>query len=116
MYIHVCVYIYENIYTHIHINTYIMYTYIFVGIWPPESDQSDINTTDRHVGEKFLATGDDLGQVKVFNAPCVKVGSKYLACDGHSSHVTCVRWTIGDHLISTGGNDNCTFVWTMTTK
>ena len=61
-------------------------------------------------------SNDDFGQVKLFNAPCVKEGAKFLAYDGHSSHVTCVRWTIGDHLISTGGNDKCTFVWRLTVK
>jgi len=42
-------------------------------------------------------------------------GSKYLTFDGHSSHVSNVKWTVGgNHLISTGGNDKCIFVWEMT--
>ena len=87
-----------------------------VGIWPPGADGSDINATDRHVSGKFLATSDDFGQVKIFNTPCVKEGAKFRAYDGHSSHVTCVRWTLKDHLVSVGGNDKCTFVWSLNLK
>ena len=36
---------------------------------------------------------------------------------GHSSHVTNVRWTADDkHIISTGGEDNCVFIWKVLDK
>ena len=44
----------------------------------------------------------------------LNIGSKFLTFDGHSSHVSNVKWTVGNHLISTGGNDKCIFVWQMT--
>ncbi len=86
------------------------------GIWPPGADMSDINSVDRHVGCKLLATADDFGLVKLFRYPCVSEGSKFAAYSGHSSHVTNVRWTVGDTLISVGGNDKCVFVWQLSEK
>jgi hypothetical protein len=44
-----------------------------VGIWPPGADGTDVNSADKHGKGKFLATGDDFGQVKIFNYPCAKV-------------------------------------------
>lgn len=87
-----------------------------VGIWPPGADGSDINSADRSVNGKFIATADDFGQVKIFNAPCVKEGAKFKTGDGHSSHVTNVRWTIKDGLVSVGGNDKCAFIWQLNLK
>ena len=81
------------------------------GIWAPGTDISDINSCDRNLSEELLATGDDFSFVKIFRYPVVEEGSKFLALEGHSSHVTCVRWAIGGQLLSTGGNDNCIFVW-----
>jgi len=99
------------------------------GIWPSGADGSDINAVDRHHSHKYAATSDDFGQVKIFRYPCVKENSKSVSGDGHSSHVTCVRWaqhsstTHGtssdknaadntcDYMVSTGGNDKCVFVW-----
>eukprot|EP00606_Chrysophyceae_sp_TOSAG23-5_P000614 GSChrysophyteH2.ASY1.ANO1.813.1 assembled CDS len=81
------------------------------GIWPPGSDTSDINACDRSHKQDLLATVDDFGLVKVFRYPAVDDASKHLQFAGHSSHVTNVRWTLGENLITTGGNDKCVFVW-----
>ena len=81
------------------------------GIWPPGSDTSDINACDRSHKQDLLATVDDYGLVKVFRYPPVDDASKHLQFSGHSSHVTNVRWTLGENLITTGGNDKCVFVW-----
>lgn len=81
------------------------------GIWSPGLDTSDINSCDRDMVEQLIATGDDFGHVKIFRYPAVAEGSKYLQLEGHSSHVTNVRWNSGENLLSTGGNDNCIFVW-----
>ena len=83
------------------------------GIWAPGMDGSDINSVDRDVRGKLLASGDDFGQVKLFNYPVVKEGSQFNAYDGHSSHVTNVRWTADNTLVSTGGNDKCVMVWEL---
>lgn len=88
------------------------------GIWEPGMDTTDINSVDRNVTGKLLATADDFGKVRLFRYPCVQEGSKYVAsCDAHSSHVTCVRWTIsGNVLASVGGNDKCLFLWDVHKK
>jgi len=83
------------------------------GIWPPGVDTTEINACDKHISGKFIATADDSSHVKLFRFPSVQEGSKYLTFDGHSSHVTNVKWTVGNHLISSGGNDKCIFVWQM---
>jgi len=81
------------------------------GIWAPGMDGSDINCCDRDPTESLLATADDFGHVKVFRYPAVSDTSKFVQMEGHSSHCTGVRWTMGEHLVSVGGNDKCVFVW-----
>ena len=91
------------------------------GIWPEDSDGTDVNATARSHGAKsyaadapagLLATADDFGKVKVFRWPCVvprAVNQTYL---GHSSHVTNVAFSTDDELlVSTGGNDRAVFQW-----
>lgn len=87
------------------------------GIWPPGSSESDVNSCDRSALGKLLVTADDFGAIKVFSYPVVNEGSKFVQGDGHSSHVTCVRFSISDDtVISTGGNDKCVFVWGVREK
>ena len=81
------------------------------GIWPPGADTTDINSCDRSPIQDLLATVDDFGLLKLFRYPAVRDSSKFLQFEGHSSHATCVRWTMGEHLVTTGGNDKCVFVW-----
>ncbi|CAM9841758.1 unnamed protein product, partial [Phaeothamnion confervicola] len=84
------------------------------GIWSAGADGTDINAVDRsHTFEKVpvLATADDFGRVKLFPYPAL--GSAADKCyRGHSSHVTCVRFSHDDgYLVTTGGADRCVFVW-----
>jgi microtubule-associated protein-like 6 len=82
------------------------------GIWPPGKSLSHINTADRDYIQSLIVTGDDDGFVKVFRYPSTSDRDKYTKLSGHASHVTCVRFTSGgNNIISTGGNDQCTFVW-----
>jgi microtubule-associated protein-like 6 len=82
------------------------------GIWPPCSDGTDINAVHRNHAGHLLATADDFGKVKVFRYPCVSKSSEYTELSGHSSHVTNVRWMMGDGmLVSTGGNDKSVMLW-----
>ena len=90
----------------------IIIIFIHLDIRPPGSDTSDINSVD-HVNHKLIATADDFGLVKLFRYPCIAKDSKFLFFQGHSSHVTNVRWTVSNHLVSAGGNDKCIFIWNM---
>ena len=82
------------------------------GIWPPFADGSDINSCDRSSNYKVLATADDFGFVKLFRYPCPVEKANYHKYNGHSSHVTKVRFhTQCQYLISAGGNDKALFQW-----
>lgn len=81
------------------------------GIWPTGVDGSEINCIDRNSSGELLATGDDSSRIKLFRFPCSIENSKSKEYTGHSSHVTTVRWTLDDHLISVGGKDCCTMIW-----
>lgn len=86
------------------------------GIFPPGSDLSDINAVDRDISWKYLATSDDFGEVKIYRFPCIFDKAKAIIARGHSSHVTNVRWTASNMLISVGGNDKCVFIWDVEEK
>jgi microtubule-associated protein-like 6 len=52
-----------------------------MGIWPSGSDGTDVNSLDRSRSQRYIATADDLGLVKLFNYPCVMKdpGCRYVA-------------------------------------
>ncbi|XP_050404782.1 echinoderm microtubule-associated protein-like 6 [Patella vulgata] len=83
-----------------------------LGIWPRDSDNADVNCAHlSHLGTA-LATGDDNGFVKLFDFPCPNRNATHKRFVGHSAHVTNVKFSSDDkHLISTGGDDCCVFVW-----
>ncbi|ESO87658.1 hypothetical protein LOTGIDRAFT_166239 [Lottia gigantea] len=83
-----------------------------IGIWPRDSSNADVNCAHlSHLGSS-LATGDDNGFVKLFEFPCSDRYASHKNYVGHSAHVTNVRFSSDDrHLISTGGDDCCVFVW-----
>eukprot|EP00742_Colponemidia_sp_Colp-10_P006323 GILJ01006777.1.p1 GENE.GILJ01006777.1~~GILJ01006777.1.p1 ORF type:complete len:2262 (-),score=409.36 GILJ01006777.1:195-6980(-) len=82
------------------------------GIWPPCADGTDINGCARSNNQKYIATADDFGKIKLFRYPCVTKGAGDITKTGHSSHVTSCRFTPDDQfLVSTGGNDKSVFIW-----
>lgn len=52
-----------------HTRTGVLNPNIF-GIWPPNSDVTDINAVDVHPQVQLVATADDFGFVKLFRYPC----------------------------------------------
>lgn len=87
------------------------------GIWEPGMDGSDINAVDRSPiehsdGYHVLASGDDRGKVKLWRFPSMIENSKSVVGNGHSSHVTMVKFSSdGKNIYSAGGNDQCIFQW-----
>lgn len=60
----------------------------------------------------MIATGNDDSLVRLFHYPCVVPKQVHKAYQGHSSHITQVRFSKDDNfLVSTGGNDKCVLVW-----
>eukprot|EP00735_Rhodelphis_limneticus_P013833 TRINITY_DN778_c0_g1::TRINITY_DN778_c0_g1_i1::g.18392::m.18392 TRINITY_DN778_c0_g1::TRINITY_DN778_c0_g1_i1::g.18392 ORF type:complete len:868 (+),score=361.39,sp/Q05BC3/EMAL1_MOUSE/34.07/6e-133,WD40/PF00400.27/0.14,WD40/PF00400.27/0.00013,WD40/PF00400.27/3.4,WD40/PF00400.27/1.3,WD40/PF00400.27/0.0074,WD40/PF00400.27/1.2e+03,WD40/PF00400.27/0.56,WD40/PF00400.27/0.00013,WD40/PF00400.27/0.003,WD40/PF00400.27/9.9e-06,HELP/PF03451.9/3.3e-16,HELP/PF03451.9/3.9e+03,Cytochrom_D1/PF02239.11/1.9e+02,Cytoc len=89
------------------------------GIWPPDSDGTDINAVDHTPNKKLVATAGDDGTVRLFKSPAHEPGRNKMAPahegTGHSSHVTSVRFLpSSSHVISTGGNDCSVFQWKVT--
>ncbi len=93
-----------------------------MGVWPPNSDGTDVNAVDRSPSGRFLISGDDFGkvehahrhcmldgfpeedlpllsssQVKLFNYPVVVHHAPSLVYGGHSSFVPNVR-SVGSRL------------------
>ncbi|MGL4948214.1 MAG: hypothetical protein ACRC42_02390, partial [Mycoplasma sp.] len=80
------------------------------GIWPDCASGDDINACDIDKTKKVMVTSDDFGKVKLFRYPSVKERSAFNQYNGHSSHVTCVRFSCNNkYVISTGGNDKAIF-------
>ena len=86
-----------------------------MGVWAPGSDGTDVNACDRSPDNEFLVTADDHGGVKLFAYPAVVEDAAHREYRGHSSHVTCVRFSPdGERVITAGGRDRCVFqyrVW-----
>lgn len=87
------------------------------GVWSSNHEYeglNDVNAMDRHCDGKLLAVGDDMSNVKIYRYPCVEERSRCVLLSGHSSHVTNVRWTNKQHLVSAGGNDKSLMFWSFT--
>ena len=82
------------------------------GIWPPAADGTDINAISRSNNERLCVTADDFGRVKLFRWPCISNKAQSKNYRGHASHVTNITFSHDDgYVISTGGTDNCIFLW-----
>nr|XP_019940288.1 PREDICTED: echinoderm microtubule-associated protein-like 5 [Paralichthys olivaceus] len=82
------------------------------GIWPVISEVTEVTSACLSNDRKVLATGDDLGYVKLFRYPVKGKYAKFKRYVAHSAHVTNVRWTHDDSLLVTvGGGDTCLMIW-----
>lgn len=76
------------------------------GIYPPESDGSDVNAVSRTRDERVVASGNDNGSVRLLKFPSVTAGAPARSYAGHASHVTnCVFSSADAFLLTTGGRD-----------
>ncbi|XP_055292522.1 echinoderm microtubule-associated protein-like 5 isoform X6 [Moschus berezovskii] len=83
------------------------------GIWPVIGEVTDITASCLTSDKTVLATGDDLGFVKLFRYPAKGKFGKFKRYVAHSTHVTNVRWTYDDSMLVTlGGADMSLMVWT----
>lgn len=87
------------------------------GIWKDYYEGNDINKVERSESgvsgdQKYVATGDRYGQVRLYKYPCMGTQSKYVVGLGHNSEVTNLAWVGGDrYIVSTGGDDQTVMVW-----
>uniref|UniRef100_A0A671UC96 EMAP like 5 n=1 Tax=Sparus aurata TaxID=8175 RepID=A0A671UC96_SPAAU len=82
------------------------------GVWPLISEVTEVTAACLSNDKKVLATGDDLGYVKLFRYPVKGKYAKFKRYVAHSTHVTNVRWTHDDSLLVTvGGGDTCLMIW-----
>lgn len=88
-----------------------------MGIWPPNSDGTDVNSVDVVFDKNLVLSADDFGQVNLFNYPCVVKNAPSVVCTGHSSHVMNVRVVKNSPtetwVATVGGNDNSVMVWVI---
>ena len=84
-----------------------------MGIWDPDYDQTDVNAVCQSAEGSAVVFGDDYGKVKLMRYPAAVEGTAACAAyKGHSSHVTCVRFSHDDsRVVSTGGGDTGVFQW-----
>nr|XP_036847784.1 echinoderm microtubule-associated protein-like 5 isoform X5 [Manis javanica] len=83
------------------------------GIWPVIGEVTDVTASCLTSDKMVLATGDDLGFVKLFRYPAKGKCGKFKRYVAHSTHVTNVRWTYDDSMLVTlGGADMSLMVWT----
>ncbi|XP_036887500.1 echinoderm microtubule-associated protein-like 5 isoform X3 [Sturnira hondurensis] len=83
------------------------------GIWPVIGEVTDVTACCLTNDKMVLATGDDLGFVKLFRYPAKGKCGKFKRYMAHSVHVTNVRWTYDDSMLVTlGGADMSLMVWT----
>ncbi|KAK7903892.1 hypothetical protein WMY93_016499 [Mugilogobius chulae] len=82
------------------------------GIWPVISEVTEVTSACLSNDRKVLATGDDLGYVKLFRYSIKGKYAKFKRYVAHSTHVTNVRWSHDDSLLVTvGGSDTCLMIW-----
>ncbi|XP_016361551.1 echinoderm microtubule-associated protein-like 5 isoform X5 [Sinocyclocheilus anshuiensis] len=87
------------------------------GIWPAVSEVTEVTSACLSNDRKLLATGDDLGYVKLFKYPVKGKYAKFKRYMAHSTHVTNVRWSHDDSLLaSVGGFDTCLMIWSHETE
>ncbi|XP_037097720.1 echinoderm microtubule-associated protein-like 5 isoform X2 [Syngnathus acus] len=82
------------------------------GIWPVIGEVTEVTSACLSHEKKVLATGDDLGYIKLFRYPVKGKYAKFKQYVAHSTHVTNVRWSHEDSLLVTaGGGDTCLMIW-----
>ena len=83
-----------------------------MGIWPEDSDGTDVNAVSRSRSKTHLVTADDFGRVSLYNYPVIVTQAPCRSYRGHSSHVMNIVFSSNDkRVISVGGKDRAVFQW-----
>jgi hypothetical protein len=86
-----------------------------MGIWPPNTDGTDINAVDINRQRGLVFSADDFGFLSLQNYPCVVKNAPRKTYSGHSAHVMnvrCLERGSGDLAVGTVGGRDTTFqVW-----
>ena len=83
-----------------------------MGIWPEDSDGTDVNAVSRSRSLTHLVSADDFGRVNLFNYPVIVSQAPCRSYRGHSSHVMNITFTANDkRVVSVGGKDRAVFQW-----
>uniref|UniRef100_A0A8C4NL00 Echinoderm microtubule-associated protein-like 6 n=1 Tax=Eptatretus burgeri TaxID=7764 RepID=A0A8C4NL00_EPTBU len=82
------------------------------GIWPRGLEKRNVNCACVSHSGLTIATGDDLGLVKLFDFPCPEKFARHKRFTGHSAHITANTFSYGDRFLLTAGGQDCSlFVW-----
>ncbi|CAN0063286.1 unnamed protein product [Pylaiella littoralis] len=86
------------------------------GVWPPELGGTEVMSIDTTLNSehpsKAVATGDNLGRIRLFRHPCTSPYADSKSYRGHAAGITRLRWSMGQsHLISIGMEDRCVMQW-----
>ncbi|OQV21716.1 Echinoderm microtubule-associated protein-like 1 [Hypsibius exemplaris] len=85
--------------------------YGVAGVWSETVQALSVDCTHSS-GSRVLAVGDDGGKVKLFSYPAMSLKSLCHSYNGHSNHVSTVRFMHDDsRLISAGGRDASVLQW-----
>jgi WD40 repeat protein len=88
-----------------------------MGMWRPYSDGTDINAIDVHKEKGLMVTADDFGKLNMLNYPSVVKSAPCRSYNGHTSHVSNVRFLDrrdgNTTLVTVGGRDCTVMLWNI---
>lgn len=82
------------------------------GLAQVQDGQPSVNCTCRSKDQMLVVAGDNFGNLRLFNHPCLEQDALHRTYRGHASSVTNTRFTLNDeYVVTTGGTDLCVFQW-----
>lgn len=84
------------------------------GIWDFARDDEYFHALTKAHSLELLVSGNNRGEVRVYNAPCLSKHTEQHVLKGHSMNVSGVAFTSDDaRLVTIGANDKSLFVWRL---
>lgn len=86
-------------------------------IHPDAMDGAEVTTAHVSHDETLVASGDDLGRVKVFRFPAINKGAEFEFGLGHAAPIMTCRWLLNDEFfVTAGGADRCIMQWRVSRR